>query len=60
MRQKDVGERAKKRQLDAVSDGKLGWTDLLSQFWRDFKGVIDSTTDLTRTSVIDVLDAEGK
>ena len=45
-------------QLDAVSDGKLGWTDLLSQFWRDFKGVIDSTTDLTRTSVIDVLDAE--
>jgi len=45
-------------QLDSVSDGKLGWTDLLSQFWRDFKGVIDSTTDLTRTSVIDVLDAE--
>ena len=45
-------------QLDSVSDGKLGWTDLLSQFWRDFKGVIDNTTDLTRTSVIDVLDAE--
>ena len=45
-------------QLDSVSDGKLDWTDLLSQFWRDFKGVIDSTTDLTRTSVIDVLDTE--
>ena len=45
-------------QLDEVSDGKLAWTDLLSLFWRDFKSVIDSTTELTRTSVIDVLDAE--
>ena len=34
-------------QLDAVSDGKLNWKDLLAQFWRDFKAAIDNTSDLT-------------
>ena len=45
-------------QLDAVSDGKLNWKDLLAQFWRDFKAAIDNTSDLTITNVIDVLDED--
>ena len=45
-------------QLDEVSDGKLDWKVLLERFWRDFKAAIDSTTDLTITNVIDVLDEE--
>jgi DNA topoisomerase-1 len=45
-------------QLDAVSDGKLDWKQLLAQFWRDFKTAIDSTSELTITSVIDVLDED--
>ena len=32
-------------QLDAVSDGKLDWKQLLSQFWQDFKAAIDSTSN---------------
>ncbi|MEK9557060.1 MAG: type I DNA topoisomerase [Alphaproteobacteria bacterium] len=45
-------------QLDEVSDGKLDWKILLERFWRDFKVAIDSTTELTITNVIDVLDEE--
>ena len=45
-------------QLDEVSDGKLDWKVLLERFWRDFKTAIDSTTELTITNVIDVLDEE--
>jgi DNA topoisomerase-1 len=45
-------------QLDAVSDGKLDWKQLLAQFWRDFKTAIDSTSELTITNVIDVLDED--
>ena len=45
-------------QLDEVSDGKLDWKILLARFWRDFKTAIDSTTELTITNVIDVLDEE--
>ena len=45
-------------QLDEVSDGKLDWKMLLERFWRDFKVAIDSTTELTITNVIDVLDEE--
>ncbi|MEC8262994.1 MAG: type I DNA topoisomerase [Pseudomonadota bacterium] len=45
-------------QLDEVSDGKLDWKVLLERFWRDFKAAIDSTTELTITNVIDVLDEE--
>ena len=45
-------------QLDEVSDGKLDWKTLLARFWRDFKTAIDSTTELTITNVIDVLDEE--
>ena len=45
-------------QLDEVSDGKLDWTTLLHNFWRDFKRAIDNTKDLTITNVLDVLDEE--
>jgi DNA topoisomerase-1 len=45
-------------QLDAVSDGKLNWKQLLSQFWHDFKAAIDSTSELRITNVIDVLDED--
>ena len=41
-------------QLDAVSDGKLDWKQLLSQFWQDFKAAIDSTSELRIANVIDV------
>ena len=41
-----------------MSDGKLDWKVLLERFWRDFKTAIDSTTELTITNVIDVLDEE--
>ncbi len=45
-------------QLDAVSDGKLNWKQLLSQFWHDFKAAIDSTSELRIANVIDVLDED--
>ncbi|MGC6453616.1 MAG: type I DNA topoisomerase [Candidatus Puniceispirillaceae bacterium] len=45
-------------QLDEVSDGKLDGKTLLARFWRDFKTAIDSTTELTITNVIDVLDED--
>ena len=45
-------------QLDAVSDGKLDWKQLLSQFWQDFKAAIDSTSELRIANVIDVLDED--
>ena len=44
--------------LDAVSDGKLDWKQLLAEFWHDFKAAIDSTSELTITNVIDVLDED--
>ncbi|MEC7495098.1 MAG: type I DNA topoisomerase, partial [Pseudomonadota bacterium] len=45
-------------QLDAISDGKLNWKQLLSQFWHDFKAAIDSTSELRIANVIDVLDED--
>ena len=45
-------------QLDAVSDGKLNWKQLLSHFWHDFKAAIDSTSELRIANVIDVLDED--
>ena len=45
-------------QLDAVSDGRLAWTDLLKDFWSGFKSAVDDTKDLRITHVIDSLDAE--
>jgi len=44
-------------QLDEISAGNLDWKKVLSDFWRDFIGAIDGTKDLTRTAVIDAVDA---
>jgi DNA topoisomerase-1 len=44
-------------QLDEIADGKLNWKKVLADFWRDFTAAIDGTKDLTRTAVIDALDA---
>ena len=44
-------------QLDDISGGRRKWKDVLSQFWRDFIAAIDGTKDLSRTKVIDELDA---
>jgi DNA topoisomerase-1 len=44
-------------QLDEVSAGNLDWKKVLSDFWHDFIAAIDGTKDLTRTAVIDAVDA---
>ena len=44
-------------QLDEISSGNLNWKKVLADFWRDFIIAIDGTKDLTRTAVIDALDA---
>ncbi len=43
-------------QLDLVSDGKLDWKQLLRNFWQDFKGTIDATSEVTITDVINKLE----
>ena len=42
--------------LDDVSEGKVDWRQVLSDFWKDFSKAIDGTKDLTITQVIDALD----
>ncbi len=42
-------------QLDEVSDGKVGWTDLLRRFWEDFKKATDETKDLRIGEVLEAL-----
>ena len=44
-------------QLDDISGGRLKWKDVLAGFWRDFIAAVDGTKDLSRTKVIDALDA---
>ena len=43
--------------LDEVSDGKLHWKDVLTEFWGDFINAIEDTSKLRITEVIDTLDA---
>jgi DNA topoisomerase-1 len=43
-------------QLDDISNGRLDWKKVLSDFWFDFAAAIDGTKDLTRTVVIDAVD----
>jgi DNA topoisomerase-1 len=45
-------------QLDAISDGKLEWRQVLRDFWDQFKQSIDGTKELSITNVIDALDEE--
>jgi DNA topoisomerase-1 len=42
--------------LDDVSEGKIDWRQVLTDFWGDFSKAIDGTKDLTITQVIDALD----
>ncbi|MCB2107242.1 MAG: type I DNA topoisomerase, partial [Rhodobacteraceae bacterium] len=44
-------------QLDDISGGRLQWKNVLAEFWRDFVAAVDGTKDLSRTAVIDALDA---
>jgi DNA topoisomerase-1 len=43
--------------LDDISEGKIDWRQVLTDFWSDFSRAIDGTKDLTITQVIDALDA---
>ena len=43
--------------MDEISGGRLDWKKVLSDFWHDFAAAIDGTKDLTRTVVIDAVDA---
>ncbi len=45
-------------QLDAISDGKAEWRDVMRAFWIDFSRAIDSTKDLKISDVIDALDRD--
>ena len=41
--------------LDLISDGKLLWKQVLDEFWKDFKGAVNDTSDLRITEVLDTL-----
>lgn len=41
--------------LDLISDGKLEWRDVLSEFWKDFTAALDETKDLRISAVLDAL-----
>ncbi|NWH08562.1 MAG: type I DNA topoisomerase [Alphaproteobacteria bacterium] len=42
--------------LDRVSDGKLGWRELLRDFWKDFTGAVANTSDLRVSQVLEAID----
>jgi DNA topoisomerase-1 len=42
--------------LDEVSNGALGWKQLLHDFWKDFSAAIDEAKDLRVSEVISALD----
>ncbi len=42
--------------LDLVSEGKLGWKDLLADFWRDFAAHVGEIKELRVKDVLDTLD----
>jgi DNA topoisomerase-1 len=44
--------------LDQVSDGKLIWTDVLRDFWKDFSAAVDGIKELRVTNVLDALNEE--
>ncbi|MGH6814748.1 MAG: type I DNA topoisomerase [Hyphomicrobiaceae bacterium] len=41
--------------LDLISDGKLKWTDVLKDFWRDFTAAVEETKDLRVGAVLEAL-----
>lgn len=46
------------QKLDEISDGKLPWQQVLTEFWRDFRAAVDATQDLRVSQVLDQLDAD--
>jgi DNA topoisomerase-1 len=42
--------------LDAISDGRADWKEVLRRFWADFSVAISGTKDLTITQVLTALD----
>ncbi len=44
--------------LDAVSDGKVDWRQLLRDFWQDFSAQIAQTKDLSIKDVVSALDED--
>ncbi len=42
-------------QLDLISDGKVGWKTVLTEFWEEFHAAVDGTKDLRTTQVLDAL-----
>ena len=42
--------------LDAVSDGRRDWKQLLSDFWRDFSAAVADTADLRIGEVLETID----
>ncbi len=45
-------------QLDQISDGKLGWKDVLRDFWQQFSASVGETKDLRVSEVLDKLNEE--
>lgn len=41
--------------LDLIAAGKLGWKDVLRDFWKNFSAAVAETQDLRVTQVLDVL-----
>jgi DNA topoisomerase I len=41
--------------LDLISDGKLSWTEVLRDFWRDFAAAVGDTKELRVSEVLDAL-----
>jgi len=41
--------------LDLISDHKLGWKEVLRDFWREFMGAVDETKELKVSDVLEAL-----
>ncbi len=46
------------RRLDEISDGKLPWQTVLTDFWGDFRDAVEATRELRVSQVLDRLDAD--
>ena len=44
--------------LDDISNGRIPWKNVLTDFWRDFIAAVNGTKNLTIRQVLDTLDAE--
>jgi len=42
--------------LDAISDGKVDWRDVLKDFWKELQKAVEQTKGLTITDVLNALD----